>query len=194
MTTGIAYPTETRKPDHFHRPPQPWDGIGADWYCRERRPANVYTAEAEAATADLIDTLTMKPDAYWLRPAAERELVVKYQISAATSRQLMRDCPGSASPEPEVWCAVAAAPLWYDFKRKVREALPADALMTLEEIAAAMKADAGSVLAALAVLCDRDGSAVCIQDDGDQAPRFVRARPGGARASYSDLVAAQPAP
>jgi hypothetical protein len=45
---------------------------------------------------------------------------------------------------------------------------------------------------ALAIMCDQDGSLVCIQDSADEKPCIVRSRPGGRWASYADLAAPQP--
>jgi hypothetical protein len=107
--------------------PAPWPYIGAGWYqdCRERGPADVLSRGARAAMRDLRETLIHEPNAYWYRPDAERELSSRFNISSATARQLMDSCPGSASPEWNVWCATAAVAGWPAFRASFEAPQPA---------------------------------------------------------------------
>ena len=181
--------------------PVPWEHLSpeTDWYfdCRERQAPNVTTEAARAAAADLRETIAKQPSVYWAIHYAQQQMLAMFGINSATALRLLLTCPGAAVPVPGVWCAAAAAPGWPEFKRRVRAALSADAMLTVNELADAVGADPGSVYAALSVLC-RDRIATCIQDARSEPQFFCLTRPGGDRASYADLsrahVASAPQP
>jgi hypothetical protein len=112
---------------------------------------------------------------------ASGKKVLVDNISIFSARQLMRLCPGSASPEAGVWCASSAVPQWHAFKHRVYEALNADALLTanalltFDQIKTAIETDDASVFTALAALCWYH-VAVCIQSSSDDGGPFFCAR------------------
>ena len=148
----------------IHRLPRPWPGLGmhrstpevfgcvypgqsagnpADWYgdAREKFMTEVDPANVEAAGQDLVATLTERPTTFWCIGAAEGELADKYSIPRHLARQLMRDCPGAAVPQPNVWCSKSAAGDWIIRKARVLAEVRSDALLTFDELASAVSPD-----------------------------------------------------
>jgi hypothetical protein len=171
--------------------PQPWEGIGYDWTagCRVQYLAAVTPGMIAAAKQDLIETLAKQPHAFWCFEWAARQLASEFNLPAHLARKLLRDTPGSAMPQPNVWCAAGVAASWPDRKATALNAIPNDSTLTHAEISEAVKAevDATTCYCALVTLTDTDKTIVCLQDDKTDEPRFCRAKPGGLRASYTVL-------